>query len=410
MSAPDNCDDSRNHDYTSSLRTPARELSGALGTCTRSGEKLMARLKDWAIAIVAVVTLAPSALAAGGTVQPQTSGSAAADRAEAASVALQELADAQGALGVYKDDTGWVVARPSSGGAGVTSGRFSGLGIPVRVQDQGTDVATVRKLNTELEALHGTASGDFGFGYEPESGKMVVQSSAPERDFAALEKAYPGLIAFRSGTWGTTADWTNDAQPHWGGAYLQGGGWACTSGYAITDNSGHRYMVTAGHCFTNGTVTNMGTAVRPSQGDPWPYWDAELIRGHSYAGYIYDSCCSGRKVKNAGNPGVGSSYCTVGRNSGFKCGWTARVVNKTICFNDQPSCFHDLVGFTNSHGDIVQSGDSGGPFHYRYSDVTAGIRGTITGYFWDVGSFAYWSYATQYSAPANFWVMHAVIP
>ena len=369
------------------------------------------RLRTFAIASIALIGIAPSALAAGGTIRVSSSaGSTAADQAEAASVKLQEMAVAAGALGVYKDDIGWVVAKPAIAGARVTSSAFSGLGIPVRIASQSADVATIADLSAKLEALHGVAGGDFGFGYEPETGKMVIQSAAPERDFAALEKAYPGLIAFRPGTWATTANWTNDAQPHWGGAYLQGGGWACTSGYAIEDNSGHRYMLTAGHCFDNGVTTNMGTAVRPSQGDPWPYWDAELIRGHTYAGYIYDTCCAGQKVKNAGNPGVGSSYCTVGRSSGFKCGWTARVTGKTICFNNEPSCFHDLVGFTNSHGDIVQGGDSGGPFYYQYSDTTAGIRGSITGYFWDVLSFAYWSYATEYGPVANFWVMHAVTP
>ena len=141
---------------------------------------------------------------------------------------------------------------------------FSNLGIPVRVETQSVDSFTLKQLTADLEALHGKADGDFGFGYEPASGKMVVQSSAPEGDFATLEKAYPGLVTYRPGSWGRAADWTNDAQPHWGGAWLQGGGFNCTSGYAIEDNSGHRYMMTAGHCFADGTSTNMGTARRPA--------------------------------------------------------------------------------------------------------------------------------------------------
>ncbi len=265
-------------------------------------------------------------------------------------------------------------------------------------------------LGDALEKLHGRVEGSFGFGFDVALRKMVVQSEAPESDFAALEKAYPGLISYRPGKWGETASWSNDGQPHWGGAWLQGGGWACTSGYPIEDYSGHRYMLTAGHCFTNGTSTNMGTAVRPSTGDPWPYYDAELIKSHTYAGYVYVTGTGGDRVKNAANPGVGYHYCTTGRSSGFKCGWTIQNVNKTICFNNQPSCFHGLAGFTKSDGSIIQEGDSGGPLYVTYSDYTVGVRGTITGYFWDVLSFSYWSYATMYQPVADFYAMHAVIP
>lgn len=250
---------------------------------------------------------------------------------------------------------GWVVAISSRRTTTLSASSLSALGIPVRIETQNPDSAAIEDLEAALEDLHGRVRGDYGFGYEPAVRKMVVQSEAPVAEFAALEKAYPGLISYRPGTWAHTADWSNDSQRHWGGAWLQGGGWACTSGYAMEDNNGYRYMLTAGHCFTNGTSTNMGTAVRPSQGDPWSYWDAELLKGHSYAGYVYVSRTGGNKVKNAANPGVGYQYCTTGRSSGFKCAWTVQVVNKTICFNDQPSCFHDLAGFTRSDGQIVRT-------------------------------------------------------
>jgi hypothetical protein len=138
-------------------------------------------------------------------------------------------------------------------------------------------------------------------------GSALIQSpgrcsSSPkllEKAFAGVIKAYPGLIEFRPGTW-ELSSWDNDGQPHWGGAWVQGGGFSCTSGFAIADNNGHRYMATAGHCFTNGTSTNMGTAWRP--GDGYPFYDFEFITGHLVAGYIYDTSTHSRRVKNAGEP------------------------------------------------------------------------------------------------------------
>jgi hypothetical protein len=68
------------------------------------------------------------------------------------------------------------------------------------------------------------------------------------------------LAEFRPGKWELTS-WDNDGQPHWGGAWVQQPqGFNCTSGFAIADNNGHRYMATAGHCFPQGASTNMGTA------------------------------------------------------------------------------------------------------------------------------------------------------
>ncbi len=58
----------------------------------------------------------------------------------------------------------------------------------------------------------------------------------------------------------------------------------------------------------------------------------------------------------------------------------------------------------------MQGGDSGGPLYALYSDDKVGVRGTITGCFFDIGSLSCWSYATMYQPIANFYVMHALVP
>lgn len=369
----------------------------------------MLRFRSLALAVAVVLSIASGAVAASTPPLHLGSTAVAMDPIESAILNLQAISDSSGGLGIYRDSTGWVLAQPVDAAAALSASALGTLGIPVRVVQQAVQPADLASAATALEGLRTKAGGAFGFGYEPEEGRLVVQSEAPESAFAAIESAYPGLIEFRPGKW-ALASWSNDGPPHWGGAWLQGGGWLCTSGYSMADNSGHKYMLTAGHCFPNGTSTNMGTAVRPSSGDPWPYWDAELISGETYAGYVYVNGTGGDPVKNAANPGVGYHYCTVGRASGFKCGWTVRVVNKTMCFPDQSSCFHNLAGFTNTDGSNVHEGDSGGPLYARYSDYTVGVRGTVSGYFFDIGSLSYWSYATMYQPVADYYVMHALIP
>lgn len=168
-------------------------------------------------------------------------------------------------------------------------------------------------------------------------------------------------------------------------------------------------MVTAGHCFTNGQATNMGTAVRESAA--YPYWDFEFIKDHTVKGYVYDSATHVRPVSNAWNPSVGSTYCTTGRTSGVPCDWSLKKLNQTICwvpgFPDW-SCQHNLAEFRRPSGLPVQPGDSGGPLWFKYSS-TAGIRGIVSLSAWD--PIEGWnSFATQYQTIADYYRGVAIIP
>ena len=245
----------------------------------------------------------------------------------------------------------------------------------------------------------------YGFGFDPESGTVIVTSEAPEQVFEPVENRFPGKITFRVGFF-RSASMTNDPQPHSGGANLNGDK-NCTSGFALDFNSGGRYMVTAGHCNPNGATTNMGTAWRESAA--YPYWDFELIGGHTYRPYVYDSLYYTRPVVNAWNPSVGSNYCTTGRTTGVVCDYTLRKLNQTICYIDISICAHNLAEIYRPNGSHIQPGDSGGPLWFSYSSpLQAGIRGVLSGWSWDLFQ-GYSSYATQYATIANYYVAHAAL-
>jgi hypothetical protein len=366
----------------------------------------MKLFRSWTIASAVLVLVVPTTLAAGGATGLARSETTAADNIEAASVRLQDLAVAEGALGLYEDESGYVVVIPSSR-TDITPSTLSGAGLPVRLETVTVDVKTIDRISADLEALHSTVPGSYGFGFDPRSGQMLIEAEAPESAFASVEAAYPGLVSYHAGKW-ALASWDNDAPPHWGGAWVQGGGKGCTSGFAIEDNNGHRYMATAGHCFNPNVSTNMGTAWRPVDG--YPLYDFEFLTGHTYAGYIYDTGTHARPVKNGTNPGIGNQYCTTGRGSGFVCNWTIQRLNQTMCYGTNGECYHSLAAMNRPGGAPVQGGDSGGPLWYKYSDGKAGVRGVISGYFWDITTFQWLSYVTQYDQVAQFYVMHAVVP
>ncbi len=325
---------------------------------------------------------------------------------EANVVLLQDMAQSSGALGVYFDESSaqYVVVVPASGTSTFSVADASRLSLSVRVETRSIDRATIDKIEKSLEAVRPTIlEYSYGFAFDPESGTITLTSEAPETAFKSIEAAFPGKISFRPG-WFRQAGWDNDTAPYSGGAFLNGEK-ACTSGFALDFNSGGRAMITAGHCNVDGTVTNMGTARREPAA--YPYWDFELITGRTYRGFIYDQSSTTRPVINASNPSVGITYCTTGRYTGFRCGWTVRKLDQTICYIDIPICPHNLAEFYNSAGDHVGPGDSGGPLWYNSSSpFGAGIRGVTSGWGWDLfqGNS---SYATQYQTIASYYVDHA---
>lgn len=284
-------------------------------------------------------------------------------------------------------------------------------GLAMRVELRAIDAPTIEQISASLLGMHtvlAESGFSYGYGFDPQSGTVQLDADAPESAFAEILKAFPGLVTYRKATFETTS-WDNDPPPHFGGAWIQSSTNLCTSGWSMEDNNNHRWMVTAGHCFPNGTSTNMGTSIRD---DAYANWGIDVARmtGHSYAGEIYADGANGvRAVKDGSDPVPGSSYCTTGRTSGFVCGWTDLANDRTVCFPGDPS-FNHLAAFSRSNGVPVQQGDSGGPFFIKDGGLGVGVRGIISGRsIVDPQWPGTWiSYAQQYHSIADFYVSHAV--
>ncbi len=232
----------------------------------------------------------------------------------------------------------------------------------------------------------------FGSWVDPQRGRsVVVESDAPRE----LVKELTDVDAVREGNVWTdmrplakpvTDTWhrRDDIQSFWGGAGLSGGGSLCSAGYPVKSSSGYRYMVTAGHCFANGSL------VRNESGSQTFGWvtgralaslgsgpvDMELIYGRSYSGRVYTggvTSTSSIPIKAAGRAYVGyTDYCHSGRTTGENCGHTAQSITGQVC--TQSGCKSPVIVYTG--GTLSTNGDSGGAF-YAKDSRGAWIRGHV---------------------------------
>ena len=241
-------------------------------------------------------------------------------------------------------------------------------------------------------AKHGTAY-TFGSYLDGTTGRIVLSTNAPagvvsslttlpgaaaaERQVAARAQVHRAVIR---DSWNRR----DDIQPYYGGGGIQSGGALCSSGYAVRNAVGTRFMTTAGHCFANGATvfTESGLNVYGTVSNrhlPTVTGDAkdmELIGGRSYAGRVFTGgvlSTSSIPVVAAGSAVVGyTAYCHSGRTTGEACGHTARSTTAQVC--TQTGCKSPVIAFTG--GTMIQGGDSGGAF-YAKDGSGAWIRGNV---------------------------------
>jgi hypothetical protein len=251
-------------------------------------------------------------------------------------------------------------------------------------------------------ATHGSTTYTFGSYVEPATGRIVVDTNAPQNVVATLTdlsgeganevQAARQVLVHRT----TTTDAfhrRDDSPPFYGGGGLSAGGTLCSSGYAVQNGAGTKSMVTAGHCYANGTTVQTesgGQTYGTVSNRRLPTVtgeavDMELIGGQSYAGRIFTggvTSSTSIPVVAAGGAVVGyNAYCHSGRTTGEQCGHTATSINGQVC--TQTGCKSPVIVYTG--GTIQQGGDSGGTF-YAKDNSGAWIRGhviasnTTTGY------------------------------
>jgi hypothetical protein len=230
----------------------------------------------------------------------------------------------------------------------------------------------------------------FGTYADPTTGDVVVDTNAPDSLVTALTslKADKGLagVKVQARKNKTTDVWhrRDDIPAYYGGGGLLASGALCSTGYAVKTWWGGRFMVTAGHCYANGTSVNTESNLRQvgtvsnralaSLGSG-PV-DMELLSGQSYAGRVFTGgvfSTTSIPVVAAGNAVVGySNYCHSGRTTGEQCGHTATSVTAQVC--TQTGCKSPVIAYTG--GTIQQGGDSGGSF-YAKDASGAWIRGHV---------------------------------
>jgi hypothetical protein len=177
----------------------------------------------------------------------------------------------------------------------------------------------------------------------------------------------------------------DDIPPFWGGGGIASGGGICSSGYAVQNGAGTRFMVTAGHCFANGATvwTESGARVYGTVSNrhlPTVTGDAkdmELVGGQSYAGRVFTGgifSTTSAPVVAAGTAYVGyNNYCHSGRTTGENCGHTANSISAQVC--TQTGCKSPVIAFTG--GNMIQPGDSGGAFYAKDGSGGVWIRGNV---------------------------------
>jgi hypothetical protein len=253
-------------------------------------------------------------------------------------------------------------------------------------------LSTIQTRIARYVAAHGTAY-TFGSYVDSATGRIVLDTDAPASVVSSLtdmsgaataERQAASQVQLRRKAVTDTFNRRDDIPPFWGGGGITSGGALCSSGYAVQNSAGTRFMVTAGHCFasgatvrtesganTYGTVSNRHLPT--VSGDAK---DMELVGGQSYSGRIFTggvTSTSSIPVVAAGTAYVGyTNYCHSGRTTGENCGHTANSINAQVC--TQSGCKSPVIAFTG--GTMIQGGDSGGTFYAKDSSG-AWIRGNV---------------------------------
>jgi hypothetical protein len=252
-----------------------------------------------------------------------------------------------------------------------------------------TALSTVQTRVAAWVAKNGTRY-TFGTYADPATGNVVVDTDAPAGVVASLtdlksNKSLAGIkVQTRKVKNSDTYNRRDDIPAFYGGGGLLASNALCSAGYSVQNSVGTRFMVTAGHCYANGTVVNTESNLRPvgtvqnrllaSLGNG-PV-DMELLGGQAYAGRVFTggvTSSTSIPVVAAGGAVVGyNAYCHSGRTTGEQCGHTATSINAQVC--TQTGCKSPVISYTG--GNIQQGGDSGGAF-YAKDGSGAWIRGHV---------------------------------
>jgi hypothetical protein len=227
---------------------------------------------------------------------------------------------------------------------------------------------TIQNRIVSYVQANGTRS-TFGAYVDRSIGKVVLETDAPGDVVNALVGSFGGMVEVRKQTITDDFSRKSDTPSFWGGAGVTpsvGTPW-CTDGYVVQNSAGTRFMVDAGHCFSNGQTAvteNGGLTVGVASGNGLSVGqDMVLLSGQSYSPSIYTGGVDdsvNAHIASAADPVVGfNNYCTSGRTTGANCGHTDLDNNATVC--TQTGCKSPVIAYNG--GNLPQGGDSGAPFY-----------------------------------------------
>jgi hypothetical protein len=252
--------------------------------------------------------------------------------------------------------------------------------------------AALKTVQTRIAAYVAKNGTKYTFGSysDPTTGKIVLDTNAPDNVVSSLtnlrtSKALSGvgLVTHKTAT-KDAFNRRDDVPAFYGGGGLSAEGFLCSTGYTVQSSTGARWMVTAGHCFSNGAsvktesgANTEGTVTARTLaslgGGPI---DVEFLAGGSYAGRVFTggvTSSSSIPVVGSGAATVGfTNYCHSGRTTGTNCGHTATSITAQVC--TATGCKSPVIAYTG--GTLQAGGDSGGTF-YATDGTSAWIRGHV---------------------------------
>jgi hypothetical protein len=340
------------------------------------------------ITAVALMTGVSTAAAADEKPAPRETVKAVAVDAEASAAAAR--IDEQGsALGSYWD--------PERGELAVVLGPDSSLDEesvkrlvagPYRLERLEIAKKTADSIRSEIAAREFSpeaAKYSYSSHLDLQSGRVVLKTDAPAAVTERLVKEHPEIELVESKPTEDLFHRRDDIPSFWGGASIRSGGGTCSTGFTVKKPSGARFITTAAHCFSVGSIvrtppgTFVGSVVqRGTLGSIW-FWDnrdVELIGGSSYAPRVYTGgvfSTSSRGVVGAANPVAGfTGYCSSGQTSGEQCNQKVQSTGAIVC--TQTGCKWPVIEYT---GGPAQGGDSGGSFYLPSGSSSAHARGAV---------------------------------
>ncbi|GAA4346273.1 chymotrypsin family serine protease [Angustibacter luteus] len=269
-------------------------------------------------------------------------------------------------------------------------------------------VATVQARVADYVATHGTRYS-FGTYSDPVTGAVVVDTDAPSAVIGRLitltgDRTTAGIAV--KVTRQRTTDRLgrgDDTPPFYGGGGLSAPGAVCSTGYTVQSAAGTRWMITAGHCYPNGTVVmtpSGANTVGTVTGRTVAPVDAEFLAGKTYAGRLFTggvNSAASIPVVGAGSAVVGySSYCHSGYKTGEQCGHTVTSTTAQLC--TATGCKFPVIAYTG--GVIALPGDSGAPF-YAKTATQAWVRGHV------IAGNATTGYVEPYTEITKHWAVKA---